>query len=470
MRGEFDLEPAPQPGWGLGPVLESFHWAQARAEVEKECQARIVIAGLCGAGKSTLLNQLRGWEVSPPGDGKHPAALRQEDLGFFALLDLPADACKGDPVEENLEESGHRAWSLLSEADLILFLLDGEALCATLRPQEGQPEDREDATPPVSLRLAEYHWFCRVRSLGRPLIVALNKADLLGSEAAEVLSELERRLASRVLLLSAREGTGIESALLPCILAACPELAVPLGRELPSVRRRAVRQIIRQTALLSGLTGLEPVPLVDIPIQLAAQMRMLLKLAALHGRLETGDGSRELLATVAGGLGVRFAAQQVAKLVPVLGWVASGFLSALTTWCLGWATVAYLDGSLQERASALRRLRPRPRICREGGPQVTNDAKMARWRHRFRLWPSGRRRGRRSDQPPSEERPPTADSATDTPRRWHRFRLRMPGSRRRQEGDTGPSETQAARQRSQAGGNVEEDDDEAAMVATFEPE
>jgi uncharacterized protein (DUF697 family) len=98
---------------------------------------------------------------------------------------------------------------------------------------------------------------------------------------------------------------------------------------------------------LSALTGLEPVPLLDIPIQLAAQMRMLLKVAALHGRLEAGDGSREFLTAVAGGLGIRLAAQQAAKLVPVLGWVVSGLLSGMTTWLLGQAALAYLDGSLE---------------------------------------------------------------------------------------------------------------------------
>jgi len=88
-------------------------------------------------------------------------------------------------------------------------------------------------------------------------------------------------------------------------------------------------------------------------------MRLLLRLAALHGQLEAGDGNRELIVTVAGGLGLRLAVQQVAKLVPVLGWVVSGLLSGLSTWLLGRAAVAYFDGSLRERVPALQRL-PQP--------------------------------------------------------------------------------------------------------------
>lgn len=340
MREGYEWDTSPGPAWGLGSILESFRWEQTRAEVEEECQARIAIVGMRGVGKSSLLNRLRGWEVSAPGDNGHDAILLREDLGFFVLVDLPDDA-SGDNLllgDDLGYDSG--VWSTLTEADLILFLLDGEALL-----------------PTVDLRAEEYRWFCRVRSLGRPLLVALNKVDLLAGQADEFRAELERRLAGSVLLISAQQGTGIETGLLPRLLDACPELAVPLGREMPMIRRRAANQLVRRTALLSGLMGLEPVPLLDIPIQLAAQMRMLLKLAALHGRLEPGDGSREMLVAVAGGLGARLAAQQAAKLVPVLGWVVSGLLSGLTTWVLGQAAIAYFDGSLEDQVSGLRRLR-----------------------------------------------------------------------------------------------------------------
>jgi uncharacterized protein (DUF697 family) len=386
MKEEQAWDGSPGPAWGLGSALEAFGWEQARAEVEEECQGRIAIVGLKGAGKTSLLNQLRGWEV-PAADGNGQVdGMFREDLGFFVLVNLPGDNEGGRVAfDPDLVDPDGGTWATLTEAKLILFLLDGELLG---RPQRAQPGECQRAGAPcveVNLRPAEYQWFCRVRSLGRPLVVALNKVDLLEGRGDELRAELERRLAGAVLPISAREGTGIEAGLLPRLLAACPELTVPLGREMPVIRRRAANQIIRRTTLLSALTGLEPLPLLDIPIQLAAQMRMLLKLAALHGRLEPGDGSREMLAAVAGGLGVRLAAQQAAKLMPVLGWVASGLLSGLTTWLLGQAAVAYLSRSLEDRLGVWQRLR------RDGGPaagQVRQDEEEIEpctWKHRFRL-------------------------------------------------------------------------------------
>ncbi|MFQ6058275.1 MAG: GTPase [Anaerolineae bacterium] len=372
MREEHEWEPTPEPAWGVGSILDAFDWDHVRAEVEQESQARIAIVGLRAVGKSSLLNRLRGWEVSPAEDGGDGSTLAQEDLGLFVLVDLPDHGPRvaAWPTAHNslsgsvLDGYGEDAWTTLAEADLIVFVLDGEAFAHTPRGEEQPSSVGGSWADALGLRTAEYQWFCRIRSLGRPLIVALNKVDLLVGQLGEVQAELERRLAASVIPVSAQEGTGIEARLLPRMLDACPVLAVPLGREMPAVRRRAAIRLIRQAALLSALTGLEPVPLLDIPIQLAAQMRLLLRLAALHGRLGSGDGSRELLATVAGGLGLRLAAQQVAKLVPVLGWAVSGLLSGLSTWFLGRAAVAYFDGSWSSRVPALRRL-PHPGRMRE---------------------------------------------------------------------------------------------------------
>jgi uncharacterized protein (DUF697 family) len=353
MKDEYDWEYRPEPLSGLRSVLGAFDWEQVRAEVEQECQARIAVTGLRGAGKSSLLNRLRGWEISPVGMNGNDGAMTCEDLGLFVLVDLPANiAAPGGSLLDDLPGSGEQAaWSVLADSDLILFLLDGEALWHA--DNDSGEDTGRTSQMAIHVRAAEYQWFCRIRSLGRPLLVGLNKTERLDGQMDTVRAELERRLAVPVLPLSVHGGLGVEAALLPRLLEACPRLAVPLGRDLPAVRHRAANRLIRQATLLSAVTGLEPVPLLDIPLQLAAQMRMLCRLAALHARLEAGDGSRELLAAVAGGLGLRLAAQEAAKLVPVLGWAVSGLLSGLTTWLLGQAAVAYLDGSLEKRVPAL---------------------------------------------------------------------------------------------------------------------
>jgi len=391
MREEYEWYPASEPSWGVGSVLNALDWDHVRVEVEQEIQARIAIVGLRGVGKSSLLNHLRGWEVSPTGDRGGEGPLTHEDLGLFVLVDLPDQGPQVavGPTAHNvfpmdiLNGCGEVAWTTLAEADLIIFVLDGGAL---LRPQSAE---QDGISSDLSLRMAEYQWFCRIRSLGRPLIVALNKVDLLGARLEVVRAELERRLAVSVIPISAQEGMGIEGHLLPQMLDACPSLAVPLGREMPAVRRQAALCLIHQAALLSALRGLEPVPLLDVPIQLAAQMRLLLRLAALHGQLGRGDGGRKLLATVAGGLGLRLVAQQAAKLVPVLGWIVSGFLSGLSTWLLGWAAVACFDGSWRNQVQAWqlfphldrmwRRSKGAPLGCqRKGMAAAPEDASLRR--------------------------------------------------------------------------------------------
>jgi len=45
----------------------------------------------------------------------------------------------------------------------------------------------------------------------------------------------------------------------------------------------------------------------------------------------------------------RLLGQQVAKVVPVLGWLVSGLMGAATTWLVGQAALAYFEGHATPR-------------------------------------------------------------------------------------------------------------------------
>jgi uncharacterized protein (DUF697 family) len=238
------------------------------------------------------------------------------------------------------------------------------------------------------------------------MVTVLNKVDVVGDglELEEVQREVERRLATPVIAISAQSGVGVSDQLVPRMLRTCPDVAVPLGRELGWVRRPAAGVLIRQAALWSALTGAEPVPLLDVPIQFAAQQRLLMRIAAMYGQ-PPGDG-RELLATLAGGLGMRLVAQQVAKLVPVLGWGASAALSGLSTWLLGWGAVAYYEGqvtALETTAQAWARA--------TGGGLGELVRRVPLRRTQGRLWPVRRRQGAEDGQAGDVEAMAEADSA-----------------------------------------------------------
>ncbi|MDW8318523.1 MAG: GTPase [Anaerolineae bacterium] len=330
-------------GDGMAAALDELGWAHVRDQVAGEAQARVAMVGLAGAGKSTLLNTLRGWEVSPVGGG--PGARRGwEDWGMFVLVDLPAegpDHLADEMLGEDLDG--------LCRVDLLLFLFDGALHC------DG---DEATAAERQAARQGEYRWYCRLRTLGPPVVAVLSKADLWPDGQAAA-AELAQRLAAPVTPLAAHDAASAIQVLLPRLLEANPKLTVALGRELPVLRRPAAGRLIRQTTLYATLAGLQPVPLLDLPVQLGLQMRLLLRLDALYGRSQQGDASRELLASLAGGMAVRLSAQTLAKFVPVLGWALAGALSGLSAWALGWAAVAVLEGQHRRLVLSWRR-RPVP--------------------------------------------------------------------------------------------------------------
>lgn len=343
----------------LTDLFRSLDLSETQAEVYREARARIALVGPVNAGKSTLYNCLQGWTVSPIDHTERelyePA---EESLGLFTLIDLPNVVGRSEPMRNYdlrydygrydgpayeqdtwpLQEPA--LWSLV-DIDLVIFVVDGAA----------------------GLRPGDYQWFARIRAAGRPILVVLNKIDLLGDDRDQAVQDLRRRLASPVVAISAREDTCVHDILLPQILDIHPSLAVPLGREVAACRRQAAARLIRRAALTCGLLGVEPMPLLDVPFQLITQMHLVMRLAAMYGRghadgpLSRGAGvggqadfgsvvsgaGREVLMTLLGSLGLRYLAQQLIKLIPLLGWLLSGALSASSTWLIGWTAVTYFE-------------------------------------------------------------------------------------------------------------------------------
>lgn len=322
---------------------KGLNWEETRAGVDRESRARVLLLGLAGAGKSTLFNRLCGWTISPPVETR-PAPAAVEDFGLFCLVDLPEGEREGDremfygytnpqfasPAAGNGPGAAAGAGLadgtdpvLLAEgADLLVYVLDGA----------------------VGVRAADYRWVGRLRRLGLPLVVVLNKCDLTQEPAlAGRVTEIEQRLASPVLPISALNGANIPTSLLPRMIDACPSLAVALGRELGSFRREAAGRLIGRAAFLNSLIALEPAPLVDLPLQMMTLSGLFLRIAALYNRPPTTHHRREIVAALAGSLATRYAAQQALKLVPVVGWLASSLIGLSTTWLLGQAAVIYFE-------------------------------------------------------------------------------------------------------------------------------
>jgi small GTP-binding protein len=297
--------------------MKALNWKEAQGEVLEGLKNTVVIVGLPNTGKSTLFNYLKGQQLSPvSSQAGTTRSLVRTDFGPFTLIDTPGHL-------PELMESG------MEMASLIVFLIDAT--------KGLQAKDRE--------------LYETVKKMNKPTILAVNKVDALpGGESGDRLAnEVAVSLGvAGVIPVSGRTGQNVAEELIPAMIDASPEAALVIGRELPAYRRRAAQRIIRNATLLSLAAGLEPFPLVDIPILLGNQIRLVLRIAALYGeKVDSADTTqhvRELVTVMAGGLVLRYLAEQAAKVVPFGGDFIAGAIAGAGTWAMGQVVLEYYEG------------------------------------------------------------------------------------------------------------------------------
>jgi small GTP-binding protein len=296
--------------------MKALNWNEAQGEVLEGLKNTVVIVGLPNTGKSTLFNYLKGQQLSPvsPEAGTTRTLVRT-DFGPFTLIDTPGHL-------PELLESG------MDLASVIVFLIDGT--------KGLQSKDKE--------------LYETITKLHKPTIIGVNKVDALSGEESgdKLANEVAVTLGvAGVIPVSGRTGVNVAEELIPAMIDASPEAALVIGRELPAYRRSAAQRIIRNATLISLAAGLEPFPLVDIPILLGNQIRLVLRLAALYGEpvdsANTTRHLRELVAVMAGGLGLRYLAEQVAKAIPFGGDFISGAIAGAGTWAMGQVILEYYE-------------------------------------------------------------------------------------------------------------------------------
>jgi small GTP-binding protein len=340
-------------------LLRSLDWHTVEQDVAREAESRLVIVGPVNSGKSTLFNRLHGRKLSAisavPGT---TTGVVEHPIGPFLLVDTPGFG------EVWGVDRASIATGAAESADLILLLLDAAA----------------------GVRQADLDLYDTLLDLGVPVIVALNKADLIPKELAYVLENAERLLGHKPIPISAQTGKGIVDKLLPAILSAEPAVAVSMAKALPDVRDVIVNHVIRRTSWVNALISFQPVPGLDIPLLLVSQTRMILRIAAAYGHSMSVSHARELLTTMAGSLLSRYLGMQLAKLVPGFGWFVSAALSASTTFGMGQAARYYFEGgarikgpNLRDLYRQMRRAAPQQLFRRgakggEVGPQHPSDA------------------------------------------------------------------------------------------------
>src|SRR5487761_1932817 len=294
--------------------VSAIDWREAQAEIAGELNRKVAIIGMPNSGKSTLFNTLQGQYLSfvSPEAGATKEFVRGA-FGPFALIDTPG----------HLPEMQRQA---IDEASAVLYLLDAT---------EG-------------IRQRDLDVIQQLRDGEKPFVVALNKTDLIAGDTDELAARAAARLhITDVTPISAQTGENIAEELIPAIINTSPEAALLLGRLLPQYRRRAANKLVRTATLISRAAGLQPIPLVDIPILLSNQIRMTLRVAAVYGEPVTAQHLREILTTVAGGLIMRYLAEELAKAAPIGGDLISGAIAAAGTYALGQVAIEYFENGKQ---------------------------------------------------------------------------------------------------------------------------
>ena len=153
----------------------------------------VAIVGAPNAGKSTLLNRLLGEKISIT--SKKPQTTRNRILGVvhrpgaqIVFIDTPGIFKAKDTLNLRIVDT---ALSAIGDADMILFVLD------TANPD------------PTS----EYFLIKRLQKQERPVILALNKIDLI--EKADLLTVIEKWSTQYrfdvIVPISASEGTQLDA-------------------------------------------------------------------------------------------------------------------------------------------------------------------------------------------------------------------------------------------------------------------
>lgn len=342
------------PGADLFESLsQGWQVDELAAQINQESQARIAFAGLNGVGKRLLYNRLRGWVIQWPDRSPLDDTPRIEPLGLFVLADLPA--------------TEDAAWwqQAAIPPDSLLTILGDPALIVYLL----------DATRGITQ--ADYRWIAALRTGGRPLVVALNKLDLTAQQQIDAPTA-QQRLGLPVIPIAALTGLNVETRLLPAMLNAAPRLAVPLAREIAALRRHAARRVIRQSALLAGLLGLQPLPGLELPFLAILHSGVVLRIGAAYGYQPGGGLSREVLATVAAVVLLQYVGQTAAKLIPLLGSAVGGALSAAATFLIGETAIHYYEAGAAIPPIALRRRLMSWRLSKTAA-QTSDDQEIPIW-------------------------------------------------------------------------------------------
>lgn len=292
------IDSIPREGDNLQKVLELVRsqWKDLRFDASFQ----IAVTGPARTGKNSLLRAIEREQEDPRGS-------------IFTVVDSQG-------LEEYL---GYRrpqsAEEELAGVDLIILVLDAR----------------------YSLSEDTRQMYERLRRLEKPVVVALNKIDLV-EQPVSAVRKAQEFLRTRVFPTSIYRPETLDR-LLRGIVAVDSRALYPLTRNLPGFRRGICQGIVTQSAMAAGVVGAIPIPVSDLLPMTAIQTAMTLKIARAFGFKINRGRARELLPMLAAGILVREGSHRLRVRFPAQARLIAVSVASLWTYLLGKATVQYFE-------------------------------------------------------------------------------------------------------------------------------
>lgn len=187
---------------------------------------------------------------------------------------------------------------------------------------------------------------------GRPLIAILEGADV-PDEALVDAARVHGVEPGSVLL--AKSGRFPLPRALRLIASRSGDAGPALAARLPALRPHVVSHLIDTAARRNGLVAAAVwVPVADMPVLTAVELRLVLQIAACYGQQLDADRAVELLGVLGAGVGLRTIARELLDAVPVAGWIVKGGVAWTGTRALGTAADEYFARGAPADVSSLR--------------------------------------------------------------------------------------------------------------------
>jgi small GTP-binding protein len=324
------LMPRDVKGWRalIGQVVEHVRLAAGDKKL-------VAIVGTANVGKSTLYNTL----IRSSGDRAQVSAVpgttrssQEADAGLFVVIDTPG----ADAVGAVGEEEKARALKAASGADLMIVLFDATH----------------------GIRMPEQELFSELKGIDVPMVIALNKIDLVTRERAKVVGKAAAALglsSEQLMPVSAKKSQGIDRLLL-AVAKSEPEIVAALGAALPQYRWDLAHAVIGRAASTAAAIAITPLPFLDFFPLTGVQVAMVLGIARIYAYKITIARARELIATFGVAILGRTLFYELSKLGGPPGWVVAAGVAAGTTVALGYAASIWFDRGERLSRGALARI------------------------------------------------------------------------------------------------------------------